>query len=87
METRGPRPRRKSVVPMTEMTLEEKVARDLFIAKHRKHGFAAWDPEKRAEVSRKGGQASGGMKRLTPEQRSEMGRRGGLASGKSRRQG
>jgi general stress protein YciG len=79
MEARGPRPRRKAVVPMTEITLEEKVARDLFIARHRKHGFAAWDAERRMEVSRKGGRASGGARRWTPEQRAENGRKGGKA--------
>lgn len=52
-------------------------------------GFATWSPEKRAEVSRKGGKAahaSGTAHTFTKEEARVAGSKGGLASHAKRRE-
>lgn len=45
-----------------------------------KRGFASMSPERRSEVSRKGGQNSGGNFKHDRERARILGRKGGLAS-------
>ncbi len=54
----------------------------------KKRGFATWTPEKRAEVSKKGGIAAHAMgvaHRFTPEEAREAGRKGGLKTAEDRK--
>jgi general stress protein YciG len=47
----------------------------------KQRGFAAMNVEKRREIARKGGQASGGNFKNNPEKASQAGRKGGERSG------